>query len=122
MEMDAYFEDGYCDSHKAFVKTINGDKPGRVKFYYETVTQKVVAHLKGDTKFALYGDLPDILGFGRGDAITILTSPARSMVVRGYSIIDLRRGFESLYVYPSIVESRIVGDNIAPLLRIVPIT
>ncbi len=44
------------------------------------------------------------------------------MVVRGYSIVDLRRGFESLYVYSSIVESRIVGDKIAPLLRIVPIT
>ncbi len=44
------------------------------------------------------------------------------MVVRGYSIVDLRRGFESLYVYSSIIEPRIVGDKIAPLLRIVPIT
>ena len=121
-ETDAYFEDGYYDSPEALVKTLNGDKPGRVKFYYEPVTQKIVAHMKGDTKFALYGDLPDILGFGRGDGATILTSPARSRVVRGYSIVDLRRGFESLYVYSSIVESRIVGDKIAPLLRIVPIT
>ena len=68
------------------------------------------------------GDLPDILGFGRGDAVVTLTSPARSSVARGYSIVDLRRGFESLYVYSSIVEPRIVGDKIAPLLRIVPIT
>ena len=34
----------------------------------------------------------------------------------------MRRGFESLYVYSSIVEPRIVGDKISPLLRIVPIT
>ena len=78
--------------------------------------------MKGDTTFALYGDLPDILGFGRGDAVVTLTSSARSSVARGYSIVDLRRGFESLYVYSSIVEPRIVGDKIAPLLRIVPIT
>ena len=44
------------------------------------------------------------------------------MVVRGYYIVDLRRRFESLYVYSSIVEPRIVGDKIAPLIRIVPIT
>ena len=119
---DAYFEDGYYDSPEELVKTLNGDTPGRVKFGYEPVTQKIVAHMKGDTKFALYGDLPDILGFGRGEATTIFTSSARSMVVRGYSIVDLRRGFESLYVYSSIVESRIVGDKIAPLLRIMSIT
>ena len=99
-------------------------KPGRVKFAYEPVTQKFIAHVKSKTKFKLYGDLPDILGFGAwsGDSTTSLTSSARSMFVRASSIVDLRRGFESLYVYSSIVEPRIVGDKIAPLLRIVPIT
>ena len=116
VETDLCFEDGYYDSPKALATTLNGDKPGRVRFYYEPVTQKVVAHMKGDTKVALYGDLPDILGFMRGDAVTVLTSSARSRVVRANSIVDLRRGFESLYVYSSIVEPRIVGDKIAPLL------
>ena len=122
VETDECFEDGYYDSPKALATMLNGDKPGRVRFYYEPVTQKIFAHMKGDTKVALYGDLPDILGFMRGDAVTVLTSSARSRVVRAYSIVDLRRGFESLYVYSSIVEPRIVGDKIAPLLRIVPIT
>ena len=75
--------------------------------------------------FTLYGELPDIHGFGAGtgdSSSTSIASSTRSMVVRGYSIVDLRRGFESLYVYSSIVEPRIVGDKIAPLLRIVPIT
>ena len=121
-ETDAYFEDGYYDSPEALANTLNGDKSGHVKFYYEPGTQKIVAHMKGDTKFALYGDLPDILGFRRGASATMFTSPARSWVVRGYIIVVLRRGLESLYVYSSIVESRIVGDEIAPLLRIVPIT
>ena len=121
VETDAYFEDGYYDSPKALTKKLNGDKPGRVKFYYEQVTQKFDANVKSETMFTRYGDLPDILGFGAGtgdSSSTSLASSTRSMVVRGYSII----GFESLYVYSSIVEPRIVGDRIAPLLRIVPIT
>ena len=74
--------------------------------------------MKSNTKFTLYGDLPDILGFGAGsgDSTASIASSARSMFVRASSIVDLRRGFESLYVYSSIV------DKIAPLLRIVPIT
>ena len=78
-ETDAYFEDGYYDSAKTLVRALNDElKGGRVKFAYEPVTQKVTAHMKGDTTFALYGDLPDILGFGRGDAVVTLTSSARS--------------------------------------------
>ena len=85
------------------------------------MTQKVCVHMKGDTTFMLYGDLPDILGFGTSDGVVIRTSH-RKTLTQGNSIVDLRRGFESLYVYSSIVEPRIVGDKIAPLLRIVPIT
>ena len=104
------------------VRTLNdGVKGGSVKFSYDPVTQKVCVHMKGDTTFMLYGDLPDILGFGRGDGVVIRTSNRRTLT-QGDSIIDLRRGFESLYVYSSIVETRIVGDKIAPLLRIVPIS
>ena len=74
-ETDAYFEDGYYDSAKTLVRALNDElKGGRVKFAYEPVTQKVTAYMKGDTTFALYGDLPDILGFGRGDAVVTLTS------------------------------------------------
>ena len=125
VETNAYFEDGYYDSPKALAKKLNGDKPGRVKFSYEPVMQTFVANVKSEKTFTLYGDLPDILGFGAGtgdSSSTSLVSSTRSMLVRGYSIVDLRRGFESLYVYSSIVEPRIVGDKIAPLLRIVPIT
>ena len=122
VETDTYFEDGYYHSPKMLATTLNGDKPGRVTFAYEPVTQKFVAHMKSETKFTLYGDLPDILGFESGGSNSSLASAARSMFVRAHSIVDLRRGFESLYVYSSIVEPRIVGDKIAPLLRIVPIS
>ena len=122
MEMDTYYADGYYGSAKMLVRALNdGVKGGSVKFSYDPVTQKVCAH-KVDTTFMLYGDLPDILGFGTGDGVVIRTSLDRKTLTQGDSIVDLRRGFESLYVYSSIVEPRIVGDKIAPLLRIVPIT
>ena len=124
LETDVYFEDGYYHSSKTLATTLNGDKPGRVKFSYEPATQKFVGHVKSDTNFTVYGDLPDIRGFGAesGDSSASLASSARSMFVRASSIVDLMRCFESLYVYSSIVEPRIVGEKIAPLLRIVPIT
>ena len=122
-ETDTYYADGYYGSAKMLVRALNdGVKSGSVKFSYDPVTQKVCAHMKGDTTFMLYGDLPDILGFGTGDGVVIRTSLDHKTLTQGDSIIDLRRGFESLYVYSSIVEPRIVGDKIAPLLRIVPIT
>ena len=124
VERDAYFEDGYYDSPKVLARKLNGDRPGRVKLSYGPVTQKFVTHMKSETKFTLYGDLPDIFWFGTGmgDSSTSIESSVRSMIVRGYYVVDLRRGFESLYVYSSIVEPRIVGDKIALLLLIVPIT
>ena len=36
-------------------------------------------------------------------------------------MIDLTQGFYALYVYTSIVEPRVVGSSVLPLLRIVPI-
>ena len=98
-------------------EAINLEQVSRVKFSYDSVTQKVRAHLKRQTEFRLYGDLSDILGFNNitSDADHSITLPANS-------VVDLRRGFESLYVYSSMVEPRVVGDKIVPLLRIVPIT
>ena len=86
METDVCFEDGYYHSPEALATTLNGDKPGRVKFAYEPVTQKFIAHVKSKTKSTLYGDLPDILGFGdwSGDSTTSLTSSGRSMFVRRF--------------------------------------
>ena len=114
---NVYLDDGYYDSPETLVEALNIDKPSRVKFSYDSVTQKVHTHLKRQTKFRLYGDLSDILGFNNitSDADHSITLPANS-------VVDLRRGFESLYVYSSMVEPRVVGDKIVPLLRIVPIT
>ena len=109
-----------------------------MKLSYDPVTQKVCVHMKGDTTFTLYGDLIYIYiyisGFRKrhdrngdpldttGDGRSVRSSKnVASLSFPAEAVVDLRRGFESLYVYSSIVEPRLVGDKIAPLLRIVPI-
>ena len=75
METDTYYADGYYGSANMLVRTLNdGVKGGSVTFSYDPMTQKVCAHMKGDTTFKLYGDLPDILGFGTGDGVVIRTT------------------------------------------------
>ena len=83
-----------------------------------------------DKTFKLYGDLIDILGFrerhdqngdpldtpGEGRSVRSSKNVA-SMSFPAETVVDLRRGFESLYVYSGIVEPRIVGDKIAPRAR-----
>ena len=49
-----------------------------MKFSYEPVTQKFVANVKSETTFTLYGDLPDILGFGAGTGDSSSTCLASS--------------------------------------------
>ena len=79
METDTYYADGYYGSPKMLVRTLNdGVKGGSVKFSYDPVTQKVTVHMKGDTTFMLYGDLPDILGFGRGGDGSFRPRPVHS--------------------------------------------
>ena len=92
---NVFLADGYYDSPETLVNTLNGEKPGRVQLSYNSVKKL-------------------------GKSVT--TGENRSIALPANSIVDLRRGFESLYVYLSLVEPRIVGDKIVPLLRIVPIT
>ena len=46
VETDDYFEDGYKYSPTSIATRLGDDNPGRVKFSYEPVTQKFVAHVK----------------------------------------------------------------------------
>ena len=38
------------------------------------------------------------------------------------SVVDMSQGFESLNVYTNVVEPRVVGGSLVPLLRIVPLS
>ena len=43
---NVYLDDGYYDSPETLVEALNLDKESRVKFSYDSVTQKMRAHLK----------------------------------------------------------------------------
>ena len=38
------------------------------------------------------------------------------------NVVDMDQGFDTIYVYTDVVESRIVGDSLAPLLRSLPVS
>ena len=77
-----------------------------------------------NSSFSVYSlNLQRVLGLTR----QIYTSPENlkedgfTTVTKAESVIYLVQGFYALYVYTSIVEPRVVGDSVVPLLRIVPI-
>ena len=61
-----------------------------------------------------------ILGFR--DNPLIGPNDGTDIVREADSVVDMSRGFESLYVYTNVVEPRVVGDSLVPLLRIVPLS
>ena len=65
-----------------------------------------------DPGIMLSMNMSNILGFNNS-----LIRTARE----GDSVVDMAQGFYSLYVYTNVVESGVVGHNVVPLLRIVPI-
>ena len=122
-ETDAYFEDGYYDSANMLVRTLNDElKGGRVKFSYEPVTPESHRAHEGRHNVRVVRRSPRHTRIREGWRSRHANVPGSFVGCARLLHRRLRRGFESLYVYSSIVEPRIVGDKIAPLLRIVPIT
>jgi hypothetical protein len=88
---------------------------------YDDVTNRVRFSLNHDYALkdnkpflAVSKDLSEILGFPARTAIFGPTALG--------STPDINRGMTSLYVYSDVVSDRLVGDALAPLLRVVPIS
>jgi len=124
-----YIDAGYYDRPELLIEAIAkklmiprvGSKKKGARLSYSSVTQKATVFLTPNTRLTLTGVMGDILGFPS----KVLTSPVGSYSLKpfeGSSVVDINQGMESLYVYSSVVEPRIVGNSFVPLLRIVPIT
>ena len=124
---------GYYDGTRKLIRAINRSLAciavrQRVKLSYSDITQKVSVRMSPSTEFTTHGSMGVILGL---DARTIRSPESHvpldgdgevyTFVKEGDSVVDMKQGFESLYVYTNVVESRVVGDSLVPLLRIVPI-
>ena len=123
MHIDA----GYYDTPEMFIRTINKRiravaKENNVKLSYNNITQKVTIHMVQNSTFSVYSlNLQNILGIHND----VYTSPENENKKHFTTLIeaesDMSQGFYALYVYTNVVESRVVGDTVAPLLRAVPL-
>ena len=115
-----FLRSGYYHSLKALEVAIEGmTKMATLKFFHleiDDITRKTTIIVeRKDTEVILGKVLARILGFGEQVTFThgIYLSPMQ---------VDLNRGFNYIFVYSDIVESSVVGNTSAPLLRIFPIS
>lgn len=92
-----------------------------IDFTYDSSTRRVTITTKKNKQGENYGsvklrgDVANLLGFDTNTTIrsnTIVTSPHAALP---------SAGFHTMYVYSDIVEQQMVGDEQAPLLRVLPI-
>ena len=88
------------------------------KLSYSDISQKATVRMTPDTVFKT--GVINMLGF-HADGVTSASGGYKTMERDSTSVIDMAQGFYSLYIYTNVVESRVVGDSVVPLLRIVPI-
>ena len=105
---------------------------------YSSVTQKMTLHMTPNTRFTIpyHSATASMLGF-RGPVAsepaahksyprlpveTLHGDSEYPFHIEADDVVNLTQGFDTLYVYTDIVESRIVGDTLAPLLRALPIS
>ena len=117
-------EAGHYDSPERLIREMNRVLSHRimvtktVKLSYSDISQKVTVRMTPDTVFIT--GVIHMLGF-HADGMTSPSGGYTTMERNSTSVIDMAQGFYSLYVYTKVVESRVVGHSVVPLLRIVPI-
>ena len=105
---------------------------------YSSVTQKMTLHMTENTLFTIpyHSAVASMLGFREpiaSKSVAATSSPVLPADSRhpdssypfhfeADDVVNLTQGFDTLYLYTDIVESRIVGDTLAPLLRVLPIS
>ena len=113
------FNEHFTHTLNTLVKKILGNQKNghpRVKLYYNKASKQAsltIYESKGQLR--LSSSLQRILGI-KADNI------AGPGSVKGSYIMDLNEDFKSVYVYSDLVSPRPVGDTMAPLLRIVPMS
>jgi len=103
----------YLPVLNAINEEINGVHQGNsmIKFSFTTASQRVSVGLESGSRLWLSMDLGITLGFGGEVTLTEFTTAPY--------ISDISGGIHSLYIYSNIVDSQIVDDVKAPLLRMV---
>lgn len=91
--------------------TIESHK-NKIEFNYHPVTKRVKIKTDKKSKVILHEGLAELLGFEPGEYTGFQQSPF---------VADPKASFPVMYVYCDLVESTVVGDVQAPLLKIVTV-
>ena len=114
-----YMEPGLYDSPKVFIESLNNlissmMWENQVYFFYNKVTRRVTMKIYTDSIIVRLGNkLQGVLCLERD----FYKGPGAS---QGTGPVDIHNDSSTIYVYSDVIESRPVGDIMAPLLRIVP--
>ena len=86
-----------------------------LKLSFNRVTSKVELNIDNPDMHIIFGEsLANTLGFEE-------RKRCDSGETVGYKIADIDAGMTALFVYTNIIQSQLVGDTRAPLLRVVPL-
>ena len=136
---------GYYDDPLTWMYHVNGlyslrTAKTRAQMSYSSVTQKMTLHVTENTLFTIpyHSSIASMLGFhesvATGTETTTTTSASSPFSdsrtsdtsypfhIETPDVVDMTQGFNTQYVYTDVVESRVVGDTLAPLLRSIPIS
>ena len=112
--LTSFADYGYYETMTDFVKSVNKallkDTKGNVRMTFDVRTEKVTVHLKKGYVFAVLGKMSLLLGFGGKEVKIVKTTVSPN-------VSDISGVMSSIYVYCDIVQSQVVGDTIAKLLR-----
>ena len=110
-------------SYQSAMGTILGFHPSVVASPARVRTRVYTHPRVGDETNITY---PSELGLT--PSATVTSKPETTTVDSPYSfrqeantVVNMNQGFDTIYVYTDVVESRIVGDSLVPLLRCLPV-
>lgn len=95
------------------------DHENKISFDFHPVTKRVHIKVKNGAQVLLKDGLSQMLGFDSPETITSLSHDNIETNVVSPYVADPCAHYRVLLVYTDIVEPQIVGDVLAPLLRIV---
>lgn len=109
---------GFYESVDDILKAMSIEEiKNKISFTYDPHTKKVCINVKDKTKLILHEGIAQMLGFEPGE----IASPDINIEQTIFStyVADPCAHYRVLLVYSDIVEPQIIGDVLAPLLRIV---
>lgn len=96
------------------------DMQDKISFTFNHVTKRVRIRVKNNARVILYTGIAEMLGFR--PTVIASTNDRGDVTIESEFAADPSSHFKVLFVYTDIVDPQVVGDVLAPLLRIVKVT